>query len=168
MLRHLLSAAVQDAASAERLNEQIDKCNARMDESLAADEEEEFGLVFHADCFKACQKAEEQREHKKRDNESSNCSPRLSLQRLKQKVDEKTGAADDDEDEESLQTRFFDLAARCKSVVACRLEPKEKADIVKIMKKRTKAVCLAIGDGNNGQQSPRTCVLLHKQAYFLC
>ena len=34
-------------------------------------------------------------------------------------------------------------------MVACRLEPKEKADIVDQMRERTGKTCLAIGDGNN-------------------
>ena len=35
----------------------------------------------------------------------------------------------------SILDRFFDVAAKCKSVVACRLEPIEKADIVALMRK---------------------------------
>lgn len=48
-----------------------------------------------------------------------------------------------------LADSFFDLAARCKSVIACRLEPKEKAAIVEQVKLRQGVPCLAIGDGNN-------------------
>lgn len=45
---------------------------------------------------------------------------------------------------------FFSLAAECKSVIACRLEPKEKGDIVNHTKARQPhAVLMAIGDGNN-------------------
>jgi len=120
----------EDAASRERMEKLIDECNKRMDQ--AGEEEEEFGLAFHADCFKACQKDEEQRTQKKGGSPSSPGS-----------------SAGGENSDSSLQTRFFDLAARCKSVVACRLEPREKADIVKIMKHRTGAVSLAIGDGNN-------------------
>lgn len=50
---------------------------------------------------------------------------------------------------QQLMNDFFTLLKRCKSVIACRLEPKEKADIVSIMRRREKCTCLAIGDGNN-------------------
>ena len=49
----------------------------------------------------------------------------------------------------TLLDRFFTLCQSCQSVVACRLEPKEKADIVDQMRERTGKTCLAIGDGNN-------------------
>lgn len=49
----------------------------------------------------------------------------------------------------SLQYMFYTLARECKSVLGCRLEPKEKAEIVKMMQRREKVTTLAIGDGNN-------------------
>ena len=51
--------------------------------------------------------------------------------------------------DQTLLDRFFALCQLCQSVIACRLEPKEKADIVDEMRERTGKTCLAIGDGNN-------------------
>jgi magnesium-transporting ATPase (P-type) len=48
-----------------------------------------------------------------------------------------------------LLTEFFQMTSLCRSVIACRLEPKEKATIVESVRSRTKVTCLAIGDGNN-------------------
>lgn len=53
------------------------------------------------------------------------------------------------EADDMLKDQFFKFASRCKSVIACRLEPKEKADIVTIVKGREGCSVLAIGDGNN-------------------
>lgn len=44
---------------------------------------------------------------------------------------------------------FFHLSIRSKSVVCCRMSPKQKADVVNIFKKRGKWITLAIGDGSN-------------------
>ena len=49
--------------------------------------------------------------------------------------------------ESTLLDHFFTLCSSCQSVIACRLEPKEKADIVDQMRDRTHRTCLAIGDG---------------------
>ncbi|GAB5363124.1 hypothetical protein AAMO2058_000856500 [Amorphochlora amoebiformis] len=48
-----------------------------------------------------------------------------------------------------IETKFYKLATECKSVLGCRLEPTEKAEIVKLMQRREKKATLAIGDGNN-------------------
>jgi magnesium-transporting ATPase (P-type) len=48
-----------------------------------------------------------------------------------------------------LLDAFFAMTAKCRSVIACRLEPKEKANIVELVRERTGLTCLAIGDGNN-------------------
>mmetsp|Transcript_12746 Transcript_12746/g.19092 ORF Transcript_12746/g.19092 Transcript_12746/m.19092 type:complete len:1460 (+) Transcript_12746:82-4461(+) len=50
-----------------------------------------------------------------------------------------------------LKEEFFELASKCKSVVACRCTPLQKAWVVDEMRKRTGAVCLAIGDGGNDE-----------------
>lgn len=50
---------------------------------------------------------------------------------------------------ETMIDEFFQFAKNCKSVLACRMEPKEKADIVSIVRVREKCTVLAIGDGNN-------------------
>ncbi|KAN0003647.1 hypothetical protein ACTFIZ_009801 [Dictyostelium cf. discoideum] len=44
---------------------------------------------------------------------------------------------------------FLKIAAKCHSVVACRVTPLQKALIVRLVKKSTKEVCLSIGDGAN-------------------
>jgi magnesium-transporting ATPase (P-type) len=52
----------------------------------------------------------------------------------------------------TLLSEFLELALACESVIACRLEPKEKADMLEVVKVKTRASggsILAIGDGNN-------------------
>jgi magnesium-transporting ATPase (P-type) len=50
-----------------------------------------------------------------------------------------------------LRTDFFDLAAKMKSVICCRLTPFQKAKIVQEIKARQKVITLAIGDGANDE-----------------
>eukprot|EP00954_Amorphochlora_amoebiformis_P006629 519429-Amorphochlora_amoeboformis.AAC.1 len=50
-----------------------------------------------------------------------------------------------------LKEDFFELASMCKSVIACRCTPLQKAWVVEEMRERTGAVCLAIGDGGNDE-----------------
>jgi len=50
-----------------------------------------------------------------------------------------------------LKEDFFELASKCKSVIACRCTPLQKAWVVEEMRKRTGSVCLAIGDGGNDE-----------------
>ena len=72
-----------------------------------------------------------------------------------EKKDKKSKADDRDDSSASssssgdstLLDHFFTLCSSCQSVIACRLEPKEKADIVDQMRDRTGRVALAIGDG---------------------
>ncbi len=142
------------AGSADKLSALIDKYNRTLDEAAHGEGKEgqaaavqEFGLCFHGDVFKICQ-AEQEEQAKLREKNGSS-----------KKGDE------ENDDENSLMTRFFDLAARCKSVVACRLEPKEKADIVSVMRKRTGKICLAIGDGNNGQSRRKQLSLLRSELH---
>jgi P-type E1-E2 ATPase len=52
-------------------------------------------------------------------------------------------------EEEELENLFFNLSIRSKSVVCCRMSPKQKADVVQIFKKRGRWITLAIGDGSN-------------------
>eukprot|EP00468_Gymnochlora_sp_CCMP2014_P001334 CAMPEP_0167741550 /NCGR_PEP_ID=MMETSP0110_2-20121227/918_1 /TAXON_ID=629695 /ORGANISM="Gymnochlora sp., Strain CCMP2014" /LENGTH=1401 /DNA_ID=CAMNT_0007625613 /DNA_START=124 /DNA_END=4329 /DNA_ORIENTATION=- len=49
----------------------------------------------------------------------------------------------------SIPEKFYLLARECKSVIGCRLEPTEKAEIVQMMQERESVPTLAIGDGNN-------------------
>ena len=50
---------------------------------------------------------------------------------------------------ESVEHKFYALARECKSVLGCRLEPTEKADIVRLIQRKEDVSTLAIGDGNN-------------------
>lgn len=52
-------------------------------------------------------------------------------------------------DREHLCIMFVDLAKRCESVVVCRVSPIQKAQVVKLIKSRLDAICLAVGDGAN-------------------
>lgn len=47
------------------------------------------------------------------------------------------------------QALFCDLALRCEAVVCCRCTPLQKAQVVRMVRTRTSAVTLAIGDGAN-------------------
>ncbi|CAO3642128.1 unnamed protein product [Mucor fragilis] len=51
--------------------------------------------------------------------------------------------------EKDLERTFYDLATRCKAVVCCRVSPLQKALVVKVVKKFSKSILLAIGDGAN-------------------
>ena len=44
---------------------------------------------------------------------------------------------------------FLDLALNCQAVIVCRATPLQKANIVKLVRERVNACCLAIGDGAN-------------------
>jgi P-type E1-E2 ATPase len=44
---------------------------------------------------------------------------------------------------------FLDLAIQCKVVICCRATPKNKAEIVEHIKKKTGDITLSIGDGAN-------------------
>lgn len=44
---------------------------------------------------------------------------------------------------------FLQLALVCKTAICCRATPKNKAQIVDLVKKNTNSVTLAVGDGAN-------------------
>jgi P-type E1-E2 ATPase len=48
-----------------------------------------------------------------------------------------------------LTNLFFHASLISKSIVCCRVSPKQKADIVSVFKSRGKWITLAIGDGAN-------------------
>lgn len=48
-----------------------------------------------------------------------------------------------------VQKTFYDLARQCKAVICCRVSPLQKALVVKLVKKYSTSVLLAIGDGAN-------------------
>jgi len=49
----------------------------------------------------------------------------------------------------SSRNSFLKLATSCKSVICCRVSPKQKAQVVKLVKKGLNVMCLSIGDGAN-------------------
>ncbi|KAJ1902401.1 aminophospholipid translocase [Kickxella alabastrina] len=51
--------------------------------------------------------------------------------------------------EKDAELLFLELATLCKAVICCRVSPLQKALVVKLVKRRTKAILLAIGDGAN-------------------
>ncbi|XP_038055242.1 probable phospholipid-transporting ATPase IA isoform X6 [Patiria miniata] len=48
-----------------------------------------------------------------------------------------------------MRKDFLDLAVSCKAVVCCRVTPRQKAELVELVKQNVKVVTLAIGDGAN-------------------
>ena len=48
-----------------------------------------------------------------------------------------------------FEKRFLKVALVCDSVIICRVTPKQKADVVRLIKKNTDKITLAIGDGAN-------------------
>ncbi|KAJ2625877.1 aminophospholipid translocase [Coemansia sp. RSA 1358] len=51
--------------------------------------------------------------------------------------------------EKDIEMLFLELATLCKAVICCRVSPLQKALVVKLVKRRRKAILLAIGDGAN-------------------
>ncbi|XP_033845382.1 phospholipid-transporting ATPase IC [Periophthalmus magnuspinnatus] len=54
-----------------------------------------------------------------------------------------------DWEKEQRQVDFVDMACECEAVICCRVTPKQKANVVSLVKKYKKAVTLSIGDGAN-------------------
>jgi phospholipid-translocating ATPase len=52
-------------------------------------------------------------------------------------------------DDKSASLEFLKCALRCRSVVCCRVSPKQKALVVNLVKRNLNAMCLSIGDGAN-------------------
>jgi len=50
---------------------------------------------------------------------------------------------------DNVKDEWLELARQCKAVICCRVSPKQKADIVRLVKKSVNAITLAIGDGAN-------------------
>jgi len=51
--------------------------------------------------------------------------------------------------EEDIRDNFIRLCTSCKAVICCRVSPLQKAEVVELVSKFTKAITLAIGDGAN-------------------
>ncbi|KAM3600581.1 uncharacterized protein V6R79_025445 [Siganus canaliculatus] len=77
---------------------------------------------------------------------------RLRLRRLGKRPAPTTpqdGQPMDDLEKEMRQIDFVDMACECEAVICCRVTPKQKANVVSLVKKYKKAVTLSIGDGAN-------------------
>ncbi|KAM8743832.1 phospholipid-transporting ATPase IC isoform 1-T2 [Acanthopagrus schlegelii] len=77
---------------------------------------------------------------------------RLRLRRLGKRPPPSTpqdGQPMDDLEKEMRQIDFVDMACECEAVICCRVTPKQKANVVSLVKKYKKAVTLSIGDGAN-------------------
>nr|XP_055036870.1 phospholipid-transporting ATPase IC [Misgurnus anguillicaudatus] len=55
----------------------------------------------------------------------------------------------DDWEKEKRQEDFVDMACECSAVICCRVTPKQKANVVSLVKRCKRAVTLSIGDGAN-------------------
>uniref|UniRef100_A0A8C5MKB7 Phospholipid-transporting ATPase n=1 Tax=Leptobrachium leishanense TaxID=445787 RepID=A0A8C5MKB7_9ANUR len=50
---------------------------------------------------------------------------------------------------ETLQSKFLQLTARCRAVICCRATPLQKSEVVKLVRNNLQVMTLAIGDGAN-------------------
>ncbi|XP_040013962.1 phospholipid-transporting ATPase IC [Xiphias gladius] len=77
---------------------------------------------------------------------------RLRLRRLGKRPppsNPQDGQPMNDWEKEMRQIDFVDMACECEAVICCRVTPKQKANVVSLVKKYKKAVTLSIGDGAN-------------------
>lgn len=74
---------------------------------------------------------------------------RLRLKRRQPPSNPQDGQPMDDWEKEMRQIDFVDMACECEAVICCRVTPKQKANVVSLVKKYKKAVTLSIGDGAN-------------------
>ncbi|KAM7393301.1 hypothetical protein PAMA_008107 [Pampus argenteus] len=77
---------------------------------------------------------------------------RLHLRRLGKRPppsNPQDGQPMNDWEKEMRQIDFVDMACECEAVICCRVTPKQKANVVSLVKKYKKAVTLSIGDGAN-------------------
>ncbi|XP_056260023.1 phospholipid-transporting ATPase IC [Seriola aureovittata] len=77
---------------------------------------------------------------------------RLRLRRLGKRAppsNPQDGQPMNDWEKEMRQIDFVDMACECEAVICCRVTPKQKANVVSLVKKYKKAVTLSIGDGAN-------------------
>ncbi|KAI9280041.1 hypothetical protein BY458DRAFT_430915 [Sporodiniella umbellata] len=51
--------------------------------------------------------------------------------------------------EKDIEKVLFDITTQCKAVICCRVSPLQKALVVNLVKKHSKSILLAIGDGAN-------------------
>lgn len=79
---------------------------------------------------------------------------RLRLKKLRKRYRNSNNPQDvnqpiDEWEKEKRQEDFVDMACECSSVICCRVTPKQKANVVSLVKRYKKAVTLSIGDGAN-------------------
>ncbi|XP_077050771.1 phospholipid-transporting ATPase IC [Siphateles boraxobius] len=79
---------------------------------------------------------------------------RLRLKKLRKRYRNSNNPPDvnqpiDEWEKEKRQEDFVDMACECSSVICCRVTPKQKANVVSLVKRYKKAVTLSIGDGAN-------------------
>ncbi|XP_048874577.1 phospholipid-transporting ATPase IC [Brienomyrus brachyistius] len=77
---------------------------------------------------------------------------RLRLRKLRKKTSPNTpvdGQLMNEMEKEQRQKDFVDMACECSAVICCRVTPKQKANVVSLVKKYKKAITLSIGDGAN-------------------
>ncbi|XP_003978792.1 phospholipid-transporting ATPase IC [Takifugu rubripes] len=77
---------------------------------------------------------------------------RLRLRRLGKRLPPSSpqdGQPMDDQEKEMRQIDFVNMACECEAVICCRVTPKQKANVVSLVKKYKKAITLSIGDGAN-------------------
>ncbi|XP_047426162.1 phospholipid-transporting ATPase IC [Mugil cephalus] len=77
---------------------------------------------------------------------------RLHLRRLGKRPppsNPQDGQPMNDWEKEMRQIDFVDMACECEAVICCRVTPKQKANVVSLVKKYKKAITLSIGDGAN-------------------
>ncbi|XP_068190738.1 phospholipid-transporting ATPase IC [Antennarius striatus] len=77
---------------------------------------------------------------------------RLRLRRLGRRpppANPQDGQPMDDYEKEMRQIDFVNMACECEAVICCRVTPKQKANVVSLVKKYKKAITLSIGDGAN-------------------
>lgn len=131
-----------DATSVAHIADVIREAQRTIAQMRAIDPATDFGLALHSDAWKMLYNAEDEpptktkeggREQKTKTKSIAHTPAEVALQ-------------------QSTLSAFFELTASCRSVIASRLEPREKAAIVEEMRRRTGLVCLAIGDGNNDEQ----------------
>uniref|UniRef100_A0A3B3S683 Phospholipid-transporting ATPase n=1 Tax=Paramormyrops kingsleyae TaxID=1676925 RepID=A0A3B3S683_9TELE len=77
---------------------------------------------------------------------------RLRLRKLRKKTSSNNsmdGQLMNEMEKEQRQKDFVDMACECSAVICCRVTPKQKANVVSLVKKYKKAITLSIGDGAN-------------------
>lgn len=62
---------------------------------------------------------------------------------------------------------FLELAIACKTAICCRATPRNKAQIVDLIKKHTRSITLAIGDGANDVSMIQVKILKRNFSYSL-